>query len=120
MTIRRTVEMVGHRVLHKPADDITHEEIKDGALAGFKLDVGDDWKRQKAGTVIGEVISIGPMAWKAFDGDNPEWKPWAKVGDIVYFAKYGGKFITIDEEDYIIINDEDVQGIIREEDIEDE
>jgi len=106
-----TVEVVGHRVLLKPHFD--EEVIEEGALKGFKLDIGDTFKREKAATVVGEVISIGSMAWKAFDGDNPDWKPWAKVGDIVYFAKYGGKFITIDEEDYIIVNDEDIQGVIH-------
>lgn len=106
-----TVEVVGHRVLLKPHFD--HEEIQEGALEGFVMDVGETYKREKAGTVVGEVVSIGPMAWKAFDGDNPDWKPWAKVGDIVYFAKYGGKFITVNDEEYIIINDEDVQGVIH-------
>lgn len=120
MGTKTTVEMVGHRVLLKPADDVADEQVKEGALAGFQLNVGDDWKRQKAGTTIGEVISVGPMAWKAFDGGHPDWKPWAEIGDIVYFAKYGGKFITIDDEDYIIINDEDVQGIIHREEEEDE
>lgn len=120
MGIKTRVEMVGHRVLLRPADDVADESIKDGALAGFQLNVGEDWKRQKAATTVGEVVAIGPMAWKAFDSDKIGWEPWAKIGDIVYFAKYGGKFITIDKEDYIIINDEDVQGIIHREEVEDE
>jgi len=112
-----SVEVVGHRVLLKPHFD--EEVIEEGALKGFKMDVGETYKREKAATVVGEVISIGPMAWKAFDGVlptgevNPDWKPWAEIGDIVYFAKYGGKFITINEEDYIIVNDEDIQGILH-------
>ena len=106
MTIR--VEVAGHRVLLKPHFD--HEETE----WGFQLDVGETFKREKAATVVGEVVSVGNMAWKAFDGDNPDWKPWAEVGDIVYFAKYGGKFITINEEDYIIVNDEDIQAVIHE------
>ena len=105
-------EVVGHRVLLKPHFD--EDEIAEGALKGFKLDVGDTFKREKAATVVGEVVSIGPMAWKAFDGDSPDWKPWCKIGDIVYFAKYGGKFIKIDEKDFIICNDEDIQAVIEE------
>lgn len=105
------VEVCGHRVLLKPHFD--DDVIGDGALKGFQMDVGDTFKREKAATVVGEVVSIGNMAWKAFDGDNPNWKPWAKVGDIVYFAKYGGKFIKVEEEDYIIVNDEDVQAIFK-------
>ena len=107
-----SVEVCGHRVLLKPHFD--EDIISEGALEGFKLDVGETFKREKAATVVGKVVGIGPMAWKAFDGDNPDWEPWAKVGDIVYFAKYGGKFITIDAEDYIIIQDEDVQAIRHE------
>lgn len=116
-TMTTNVEVVGHRVLLKPAFE--EEVISDGALEGFKLDVGDTFKREKAATVIGEVISIGPMAWKAFDGDLPSWKPWAEVGDIVYFAKYAAKFITINEEEYIIINDADIQAIRYEESSDD-
>jgi len=85
--------------------------IDKGALEGFEMGHTDTFKREKAATVIGEVIGIGDMAWKGFDGDNPDWKPWAKIGDIVYFAKFGGKFITIDEEEYILCNDVDIQAI---------
>lgn len=108
MTTKR-VEVVGHRVLLKPHFDSEETEW------GFQLDVGDTFKREKAATVVGKVVSIGPMAWKAFDGNHPDWKPWAKVGDIVYFAKYGGKFIKVNDEDYIIVNDEDIQGVIIDE-----
>lgn len=106
----KTIKAVGYRVLLKLADDVAEDEIKDGALAGFKLDVGDDHKRQKAGAVIGEVIEIGPLAW----ADVLDGTPWCKVGDVVYFAKYAGKFIRIDDEDYLIINDKDVQAVISE------
>ena len=112
MAIEKT-KVCGHRVLLKPHFD--EDVIKDGALEGFVMDVGETFKREKAATVVGKVVDIGPMAWKAFDGDNPDWEPWAKIGDVVFFAKYGGKFITLNEEDYIIVNDEDIQGIFYKE-----
>ena len=108
MTTNDRVEVCGHRVLLKPHFDFEDDKTD----WGFDLSVSDTHKREKAATVVGEVVSIGPMAWKAFDGDNPDWSSWAEIGDIVYFAKYGGKFITINEEDYIIINDEDLQAIL--------
>ena len=114
MSIKERVEVVGHRVLLKP------EFVEKETEWGFKLDVGETHKREKAATVVGKVISIGDMAWKAFDGDHKDWKPWAKVGDVVFFAKYGGKFITLNEEDYIICNDEDIQGILYREEVSDE
>ena len=103
------LEVVGHRVLIEP--EHFEEEIDDGALKGFKLDIGDDWKRERAATVIGFIKGIGPNAWKAFD----DGQPWAKVGDKVYYAKYSGKVVTDGKEDYIVCNDEDVIAIVHEE-----
>ena len=107
------VEVCGHRVLLKA--EMVEDVITKGALKGFKLDVGEGHQREKASTVVGIVAEIGNMAWRAYDGDQPDWKPWAKVGDKVYFAKYAGKFITIEDENYIIVNDEDIQAVIHEE-----
>lgn len=105
MEINDALVVLGHRVLIKP---VFESEETDW---GFKLDVGDDFKRHKAAAHVGEIISIGPNAWLAFDNG----KPWAEVGDKVYFAKYGGKFITFEDEEYIIVNDEDVQLKVNEE-----
>lgn len=105
------LEVTGHRVLLKMNQFDT--EVKEGALAGFKLDVGDDWRRERAATQLGEVIQIGPMAWRSFDGDDPNWKPWAKVGDVVYFAKYAYKTVMDGDDEYIIVNDEDIQCIVH-------
>ena len=113
------VAVCGHRVLLKATG--IDDEIQEGALKGFTFDVGDTHKMEKAATVVGYVAGVGPTAWHAFDkflqdgSENPEWKPWASVGDKVYFAKYAGKFITVDGETYILVNDEDVQAIIEEE-----
>jgi len=107
------VEVCGHRVLLKA--EMIEDEISEGALKGFKLDVGEDHQRAKAATNVGKVAQVGQMAWRAYDGDQPDWKPWAKVGDKVYFAKFAGKFIKIEDENYIIVNDEDIQAVIIEE-----
>ena len=106
------LEVVGHRVLIEP--EHFEEEISDGALRGFKLDVGDEWKRERAATVIGVVRGIGPNAWLGFD----DGKPWAKVGDRVYYAKYSGKTVTDGDKNYIICNDEDIQAIVHKEEKE--
>ena len=103
------VEVCGHRVLLRPTG------MEDKTDWGFDLaPQGDLHKREKAGTVIGEVVDIGPTAWRAFDGDDPNWKPWCKIGDIVYFAKHAGKFITIDGETYLLVLDADIQAVILE------
>jgi co-chaperonin GroES (HSP10) len=109
-----TVEVCGHRILLKPVFD--SNEIEDGPLKGFRTESDEDHKRSKAATIVGEVVGIGSTAWRAFDGNDPKWKPWAKVGDKVYFARRAGEFITVNGDDMILLNDADVQAIIHEED----
>ncbi len=104
------LEVVGHRVLVKPH---LQEEVSEG---GIYIAVGDTFKREQGATQIGTIVGIGPNAWLDFKPGDP----WAEVGDKIYYAKYAGKNVTIDEEEYVIINDEDVQCIIREVEIEDE
>lgn len=61
----------------------------------------------KAAIEHGEIVAIGPTAWKAYD----DGQPWANIGDKVYFSKYGGKIVDLpdlpntDDEYYIIIDD---------------
>ncbi|MBL4591182.1 MAG: hypothetical protein JKY96_04415 [Phycisphaerales bacterium] len=102
------LEVIGHRVLIEPKHHT--EEIGDGALKGFKMNIGEDWKRDRASTVIGVIKSIGKNAWMGFDDGSP----WAKVGDTVYYAKYSGKIVEDDDHTYIIVNDEDIQCIVHE------
>lgn len=98
------IKVVGHRVLIKP---IFIEETTDW---GFVTGIGTGYEREKAATQEGVIVDVGPNAWLAFD----DGKPWAKIGDKVMFAKYAGKFLKVDDEDYIVINDEDIQCILEE------
>lgn len=97
------VDPAGHRVIIKP-DSL--EEISEGGIVMAYVDK----KRQEGGIHTGTLIKIGPTAWKAFD----DGVPWAKEGDRVYFAKYGGYEIDHNGEKYRVMNDEDVTAIIRE------
>lgn len=95
------LEPLGHRVLIK----IELQKKTEGGLV-----LVHDERFAKAAMEHGEIVSVGPNAWKAFDGGEP----WAKVGDKVLFSKYGGKLVedpttpAEDGIDYIVINDEDV------------
>lgn len=108
------LEVVGHRVLIKPH---LQDEVSDG---GIYLAVGETFERERGATQIGTIVSIGPNAWLDFksadaEGNLVAGKPWAKVGDVVYYAKYAGKEVKAGNEDkYVIVNDEDVQCIIHE------
>lgn len=98
------IEPAGHRVIVKP-DPL--EEISAG---GIVIAHGADKKRKEQAQQTGVIVAIGPNAWKAFD----DGAPWAVVGDRVYFAKYGGHIIEDGDEEYRLLNDEDITAIIRE------
>lgn len=91
----------GHRVLVLP------EEVKEKTDGGIYLPQQAK-DREQAAMIVGTLIAVGPQAWDGF-GDG---KPWADVGDVVIFAKYGGAVVKgTDGKDYRILNDEDIVGI---------
>tara|TARA_R110000868_G_scaffold79561_2_gene226337 strand:- start:20 stop:373 length:354 start_codon:yes stop_codon:yes gene_type:complete len=110
MDTDKMVSVCGHRVLLDVHFD--SETIEDGALQGFQLESESQRKMSMAAAVTGRVVAIGPMAWHVFDKADPDWAPWCKVEDIVYFAKYAAKYITIKGKSYVIVNDEDIQAVI--------
>lgn len=58
----------------------------------------------------GKVIAIG----KGRFGDDGKLIPIEiKVGDRVLFSKYGGTDVKIDGEDYLIMRQDDILGIIE-------
>lgn len=96
---------LGHRILIKPQ---TLEDVDDAYKAAKKVGIiinEDHQKLQQAAVDKGVVISLGETAFKDFGGN-----PWCTVGDLVAYARYGGKTIKDTETgiDYLILNDEDV------------
>ena len=57
----------------------------------------------------GEVIAVGPCKRQ----DNGELiAPDVKAGDLVIFGQYGGNEVKIDGEEYLILNEGDIFGVI--------
>jgi len=54
--------------------------------------------RVEVASTKGVVVDVGAMAWKAYDGNDPDWKPWAEVGHTVYFKKHSAKIIEYEED----------------------
>lgn len=77
-------------------------------------------ERHGLAQIIGTVVAIGPDAWTHFTEKGKEGavvrgfsNPFAKVGDKVMFAKYGGLQVRgKDEKEYRLINDIDVTAIV--------
>ena len=58
---------------------------------------------------MGEILAVGPGAV------TPEGKviePWVKVGQKVYFTKYGPTEIKIEGEELLIVEEKDILAIV--------
>jgi chaperonin GroES len=93
----------GHRVLVKP--DPVDEVSKGGIILNHQ-----NKNRVEEAQVTGTIIEVGPQAWKDFSDGTP----WAKSGDRVMFAKFGGCLVEIQGVAHRIMNDEDITAVIQE------
>ncbi len=57
-----------------------------------------------------EIIAVGPGK-KLDTGDR--WKPDVEKGQHVLLGKYSGTEVTLDGEDYVIIREDDILGVIE-------
>jgi co-chaperonin GroES (HSP10) len=101
-----------HRIVVKQKQlvDVSPEHKRAKAL-GLVLAETEDKKRAQAGVDQGTVIAFGPTAFRDFETECP-----ISTGDLIAFAKYSGKIVTDpdDNEEYVILNDEDVVAVIKE------
>ena len=95
---------VGFLVLVRP--DAPKEKLKNDRI--IIPDAVLEKERIAADT--GVIVAIGSKAWQ----DQADGGPWAKVGDHILYAKYGGKvYIDPDtEEKLVVIQDKDVLGVL--------
>ena len=86
------------RVLIKPVDQ---EEKTVGGI------IIPDTAKEKP--MRGEVIAVGPGA----RGDDGKLQALdVKVGDIVLYGKWSGTDVKIDGDDYLIMRESDVMGLV--------
>lgn len=108
------INAVGFRVLVEP--DAVVEESQGGIV------IVSDTKLEKGATTRGTVKSIGPEAFRAFNRNAgfEQYVPWVGVGDVVYYAKYSGKWIDDPDTgiEYLMINDEDIVGRYTADDVD--
>jgi len=98
----------GHRILVLP------KVVEETSAGGIIVHTDEtSMKMEKAGNDIGTLFKVGPNAWKAYD----DGEPWAKEGDTVVYAKWGGVFVTDPDTDieYVLLNDGDVALVIETE-----
>ena len=93
------VKPIGDRVLVKPAKE---EETKKGGI------IIPDTAKEKPQE--GKVIAIGTGK---LDEQGKKIPFTVKAGDRVLISKYGGTEIKIDGEEYQILREEDILGIVE-------
>lgn len=95
------IEPLYNKVLIKPLDE---EEV---TASGIVLPETVD----KEKPMQGEVVAVGGGKL----GKNGQVTPLTvKVGDKVLFTKYAPDEVEIDEEEYLVIEEEKILGIIRD------
>lgn len=102
------ITVTGCRILVKPFELEQADEVyKSARLAGIELPEFSARKEQ-INIDKGTVLQIGPKCHEDYIGD-------LQVGDIIGYAKFGGKFIKDPEtkEDFLVINDEDTICIFK-------
>jgi chaperonin GroES len=92
----------------KPLKDrvlIKYSDEPEKSIGGLYIPDTAKEKPQK-----GEVVATGPG--KVTD-DGKVQKMDVKVSDIVLFDKYSGSKISIEDQEYLIIKEEDILGLIE-------
>jgi len=69
-------------------------------------------KREEAGAVVGMVLKVGDMAYK--DTEKFPTGAWCKEGDFVLIGAYRGSRFSVDGEEFIMINDDMVEGTVAD------
>jgi len=89
---------LGDRIFVKPTDE---EESR--TASGLVI---PDTAKEKP--QLGEVLAVGPGEFK--DGERIPMD--VKVGDVVFYSKYGGTEVKVDGEDYLVLSSRDVLAIL--------
>lgn len=94
------IRPAGYRILVKPDEINTKTD--------WGLQIVTDEKLERAAIMKGTVVAVGEFAYR----DDPG--PWVKVGDRIIYSQYAGKFIKdpVEDETFVVMNDEDVVALI--------
>ena len=97
------MRVTGCRVLLRPFKIQEHDRVWASAKAAGLFVPEMSERREQANIDKGVVLQVGNEAHKDYVGD-------IKEGDVIGFAKFGGKFVQDPDTDelFLIINDEDV------------
>jgi chaperonin GroES len=95
-------------ILHRILLKLDNVETK--TASGIVIPESVTEKERKA-VEIGEVIAMGSTVFEAFGGNNTT----VVVGDRVIVARYSGKEVKDGDNKYVVVNDEDIICVLKDE-----
>lgn len=108
------VKAVGHRLVIKPFTIEEHDPVFAKAKAAGLTLLDRDERKEQVAVDKGTVLEVGPTAFIALN--PPDYPAWCKVGDVIGYTRNAGKYIKVGENEHVlVINDEDVVNIFKEE-----
>lgn len=108
------IKIKGPRVLVRQDKLEEKDPIYASAMkAGIQIaDTSREKKLEQNAVDEGVVVDVGQNCWAPPVGDGT---PWCQVGDRVYFAKYAGSIRKEGDTIYMVLNDEDIIGVLADE-----
>lgn len=102
------IKVTGCRLLIKPFKLQEHDKVWARAKA-LGIEIPEHSQRKEEINIDrGTVLQVGPNCHQDYVGE-------VAINDVIGYAKFGGKFIKdVDDEVYLVINDEDVICIFKE------
>ena len=88
-------------------DRLLVKRLQEETMTAGGIIIPDSAKEKPA---EGEVVAVGPGK-VADNGERVALQ--VKEGDMVLFSKYGGTDVKLDGEDFLIMREEDILGIVE-------
>jgi chaperonin GroES len=82
---------------------VRRKQVEERTKSGFYIP--DDAKEKPQ---VGEVVAVGPGDW--VEGSLVRQYMSVQPGDTIYFGKYAGTEIRVDDEDLLILVENDILG----------
>lgn len=101
----RVPDPVGYKML------VVKPEINKTTDGGIAL-ADITTRKEEAGAVVGLVLKQGDLCYK--DTEKFPTGPWCKEGDFVLLRAYSGSRFMIDGKEFIIVNDDMIEGTVQD------
>jgi len=104
------VKPVGYIIMVRP------DEVLKRTASGIITGTANEHSREEVAMVEGTLVAVGRLAWK----DCGDAKPWAEIGDKVYFKRHVADRIKDDNDitdgkpqTYFLMTDTDLMGVMQ-------